>query len=345
MGKYFQVCLYVLVFQFTVSAQEKDSVNSPKKEPKIEYMGQYITLKLTQNSDIEGIAVKTPTNKIELNPNISSVTRLSVNYKFISFSLRYVPKFLTGNDDVKLRGKTKGGGFDFGFNFKHWLQHFSYTKTRGYYLENTSDYITTWKPGDPYIQFPDLLYKNFEGITAYNFNPDYSVNAVSSQSERQLKSAGSFIPHFLYRYYIIDDRTPLTGTNTSQKAKTLEFLIGAGYYHTFVLKQNFYFALGLTPAFGVNFLNLTTRFPTGYVHTKQTNTIFRLDGQAGLGYNGERFFAGVYSKLSTESYNQQKTSAVTSDARVAYQIFVGYRLKAPKFLQQNVQRAMDLIKL
>jgi Domain of unknown function (DUF4421) len=190
-----------------------------------------------------------------------------------------------------------------------------------------------------------LVYQNFEGVTAYNFNPDYSVNAVSTQSERQLKSAGSFIPHFRYRYYITDDRTPLTGTNSSQKAKTLEFMIGAGYYHTFVLKKNFYFALGATPSFGVNFLHLTTRLPSGYDHTKQTNALFRIDGQAGLGYNGERFFAGVYSKLSTESYNQQRTSAVTSSSRIAYQVFIGYRLKAPKFLQENVQKAMNLIKL
>lgn len=337
--------LSIFLSQLNSQAQESDSVAPVKKEAAIEYMGKYITLKLTQNSDIEGLAVITPSNKIVLNPNISSVTRFSANYKFLSFSFRYIPKFLTGNNDLALRGKTKGTGYDFAFNFKHWLQHLSYTKTKGYYLENTSDYINNWKPGDPYIQFPLLVYQNFEGKTAYNFNPDYSVNAISSQSERQLRSAGSFIPHFQYRYYIIDDKTALTGTNTTQKSKTWELLLGAGYNYTFVLKKNFYLAMGLTPSFGLNFINLTTRFPTGYVHTNQTNAIFRIDGQAGLGFNGERFFAGVYSKLATESYNQQHTNAVTSNSRLAFQVFVGYRLKAPKFLQEQVQKSLDLIKL
>lgn len=345
MNQRFLLFFGLILFQLNSQAQEKDSVAPVKKEAAIEPMGKYITLKLTQNSDIEGLSVITPSNKIVLNPNINSVTRLSANYKFLSFSFRYIPKFLTGNNDLALRGKTKGTGYDFGFNFKHWMQQLSYTKTKGYYLDNTSDYISNWKPGDPYIQFPLLVYQNFEGKTAYNFNTDYSVNAVSTQSERQLRSAGSFIPHFQYRYYIIDDKTPLTGTTTTQKTKTWELLLGTGYNHTLVLNKNCYLALGITPSFGLNFLSLTTRFPSGYVHTHQTNAIFRIDAQAGLGYNGERFFAGIYSKMATESYNQQHSNAVTSNSRLAFQVFIGYRLKAPKFLQEQVQKALDLIKL
>ncbi len=325
--------------------QQKDTLRFYNPAKSIEYMNQYITLKFTQNSDIETLAVITNPNEIHLSPNAKSTSRLSFNYKFISCSVEFIPKFLAENYDDAIKGKTSGTGYGLNLNFNHWMQELSYTKTKGYYLENTSDYDVNWRPGDPYTQFPELVYQNFQGITAYNFNQNFSVNAISSQSERQLKSAGSFIPHLIYRYYIIDDRsTPVSGGST-QKSNNFELAVGAGYYYTFVVKNNFYFSLGLTPSGGIVFTNLTTRFPSGNVVTKQQNAIFRLDGRTGLGYNGERFFTGLYMKLSGSTYKQEKSSAINEDERVAFQAFLGYRLRAPGWLKENVKSISDKVPL
>lgn len=70
-------------------------------------------------------------------------------------------------------GKTRIRGFSAGFNFRHWQQSFSYNRTKGYYLENTAAYRTNWTPDQPYIQFPDLVFKQYQGTTAYNFNPGF----------------------------------------------------------------------------------------------------------------------------------------------------------------------------
>lgn len=329
------VLLIVPAFLFSQGKATDTAVSIPLDQW-IEPMDKYLTLKLTQSSDIETLGVETNTNKIQLSPNTKTSTRLAFSYKFISFSLKYTAKFLPGNDDDLTRGKSKSGGFGFGFNFKHWQQELSYTKTRGYYLENTADYDPNWSSGKPYIQFPELVYKNYEGITAYNFNPNFSVNAIATQSARQLKSAGSFIPHALYRYYITDDRTVLTGNRFTQKANNFEFLLGAGYYYNFVAKQKFYIALGLTPGVGIVFTNLTTRSVSESFQTKQNNAIFRIDGRAGIGYNGQRFFTGAYMRISASSYKQGNTSVVTENDRVVFQGFVGYRLNAPKWMQKNV---------
>jgi hypothetical protein len=72
------------------------------------------------------------------------------------------------------------------------------------------------------------------------------------------------------------------------------------------------------------------------VVTKQQNAIFRVDGRAGIGYNGRRFFTGAYMKIAGSSYKQGNTSVVTDNDRVVFQGFVGYRLNAPKWLQNNV---------
>jgi hypothetical protein len=152
------------------------------------------------------------------------------------------------------------------------------------------------------------------------------------------------MPEFLYRYYIIDDKRELTGSNTSQKSNNWELLLGAGYYHTFVLKRSFYISLGLTPAAGFIFTWLTTRSATASQTDNQQNFIFRWDTRLGLGYNGERFFTGLYTRAFGASYNQQST-VINSEARITAQLFLGYRFNAPKWLRKEVEKVEKLIKL
>jgi hypothetical protein len=306
-------------------------------------MRNYIGLKLSHTSDVDELSVITNDNDIYLSPNASSFSQLFFNYRFISFSVRYIPKWLPGNDDNDIKGKTKGSGFGLNLNFDRWLQELSYSKTKGYYLENTADYDPSWNEGDPYVQFPNLQFLNFQGITAYKFNPNFSVNAVATQTERQIRSAGSFIPQLLYRYYIIDNKEDLQGNQSSQKSNNFEMVLGVGYYHTFVLKHDFYISLGATPGVGTVFTKLTTRFPDEDIYTNQKNAIFRVDGRAGIGYNGRRFFAGIYSKIAASSVEQQKTSVVNQDTRFVVQGFVGYRLNAPKWMRENVDKVGKII--
>lgn len=342
-----------LLFLFTVNlffsgrqvqAQSTDTGrNTIPPDRYIEYMSNYINLKLSHTSDVDELSVITQDNDIYLSPNASSFSNLSFNYRFISFSIKYIPKWLPGNDDNATKGKTKGGGFGLNLNFNKWLQDLSYSKTKGYYLENTGDYDPGWSEGDPYIQFPELEFLNFQGITAYKFNPDFSINAVATQTERQVKSAGSFIPHLLYRYYSINNKEEPEPNQSGQKSNNFEIVLGAGYYHTFVIKNDFYISLGATPGIGTVFTKLTTRLPAGDVITNQKNAIFRIDGRAGAGYNGRRFFAGVYSKVSASALKQQKTSVINQDTRIVIQGFAGYRFNAPKWMRDKVDQAGKII--
>jgi hypothetical protein len=322
-----------------------DTLVKEGKGKYIEKITDLITLKLTLNNDIEKLAVYTDASDIKLSPNTKTIARLSFNYKFISISLSLAPKFFPGNDDDDIRGKSKIGGFGFNFNFTHWLQELSYSRTKGYYLENTKDFIPLWKDGDPYAQIPDLLFKNFQGVTAYNFNPRFSVNALATQSERQLRSAGSFIPHLLYRYYIVDNRTPRTATSTTQKSKNFEMVLGAGYYYNFVIRNSFYIALGVTPGIGYNFTTLQTRFPSGTEKTKSNSALFRIDARAATGYNGHRFFSGLNLNASAAKFRQQNTTAINEDTRLFVQLFAGYRLNAPGFLREKVESVNKVIGL
>jgi len=332
----------------TMAAAQSEHPDSAgqKKQQWIEHMSEYIQLRLTQSTDTEKFAVMTTGNSGTsqfISPNAASATSIGLSYKFLSFSYSFIPKNLPGNDDDDIKGKTKGSGYNLNFNFSKWQQVMAYGKTTGYYLENTKDFDFTWQEGDPYAQLPNLRYTNYEGITAYKFNSNYSLNAVASQSERQLRSAGSFMPSLLYRYYILDDRTPITSTNTTFKSNNFEMLLGAGYYHTFVMKKSFYAALGVTPAAGFIRTNFFARTATQTTETSATNFIFRWDLRGGIGYNGERFFAGGFLRGFGAANKQSKGStAINTDARLAIQLFLGYRLRAPKWLKINVEKVRYL---
>lgn len=342
--KHWLVKCFTLLPIWSLCGQANDSVKlSIPPHQYIEYMRNYINLKFAHTSEEDELSVVNDDNDIFLKPNASSYSQLFFNYRFISFSIKYIPKWLPGNDDNDIKGTTKGGGFGANLNFDKWQQAFSYSKTRGYYLENTSDYDPGWSEGDPYVQFPKLEFINYQGITSYKFNANYSLNAVALQTERQLRSAGSFIPHLLYRYYIIDNKVALQPNESSQKSKNFEILLGVGYYHTFVIKNNFYISLGATPGIGSIFTKLTTRLPSGDEYSNQKNAIFRMDGRAGAGFNGSRFFAGIYSTISASSEQQQNTSVINQDARLIVQGFLGYRLNAPKWMKDKVDDAGRII--
>lgn len=332
--------LSIVLTGFTfVIATAQDSTRTLKKAvpASVEPMSEFITLKLAQSSDLENFSLFTPTVEYQINPNSISQTTLSANYSFISASVNFAPRFFPGNRDNTEKGKTRSRGLALNFYFNHWLQELSYTRTKGYYLENTASFLPNWEDGDPYIQFPDLVYKNFQGMTGYKFNRKFSMNALASQSERQLNSAGSFIPQLLYRYYILDDRTKLLNPGQStQRSNSMELVLGAGYYHTFVLKRNIYFALGLTPGFGYLFMQLNTRETGGTSYqTHQRHALARIDSRIGLGYNGKRIFGGLYATAFVSSY-QETEQVVNGNARLFFKLFFGYRIPAPSVLIEKV---------
>ena len=302
----------------------------------IEKMDNYLAFRLSLVNDNERFSVDAGTTETKIYPNGASVLRLNLNYRFLSFGFKFIPKFFTGNDDDNLKGKTTGIGFSTGLNFTHWVQEISYTRTTGYYLDNTSDFESDWSKGDPYVQFPNLHYRSFQGVTGYNFNQLFSTKALFTGTERQLKSAGTFLPTLLYRYYIVDNREEPTANISTQKSKNFEVIANAGYYYTHVIQEKFYASAGASLGYGLLNSKVITRFVGDQVEVKQNNGVFKWDGRGAIGYNGERFFSGMVITAENRKFKQQNTSVINTDWRVYLQAHVGYRLFAPKKLRNTV---------
>lgn len=330
----FLIVTFLLICCLYTNAQTKDTIHLKIEDSWIEKMNNKISFDVSLNNSFEIFEVKTSSNKFILYPNTPTNLRLKFNYRFISFGFQFTPNFIPGNGDEDLKGNTKSFGLGTSLIFKHWFIDLSYSKVKGFYLENSDDYIP-WVKGDPYIQFPDFNYKGFALASGYFNNAKFSFRSLTSQTERQLKSAGSFIPVFNFRYYIIDDKSQ--GTST-QKSNNIEGSIGLGYAYTFVVKKKIYLSLGLLASLGYLNTKLTTRHPTGNEITNQDNFIFRWDGKTGIGYNGSRFYTGIYAIVSGTRYKQENTTAINLDTRVFYHLFLGIRIKSPDYIERQVTK-------
>jgi hypothetical protein len=341
------VCCTALTCIFTGAlSQAYDSTGSNSgTEGFIKDMGEYIGVKLNFSDDIERFELRSPPNVYyDIRPNSRMSTNIFLNFRFIGVSLGITPSFLPGNNDDDLKGKSSSFSLGTHLSYRQWFQYLAYGRVKGFFLHNTDDYIDEWEQGvDEYILFPELVLNEFRGHTGYRFNPRYSLKSTRNQSERQLKSAGSFLPVLSYRYYIIDNKVKLTGQNSSQRSDNLEMILSVGYYYNLVLKQKFYISLGLSPGAGFIHTWLLTRLPEGEDRESYTNFILRGEGQLALGYNSERFYAGGQAIGSWAKFDQAVSSSVIVDNRINYQIFAGYRFVAPGFLNKTADRAERLL--
>lgn len=329
----------LLFWSVTINAQSDDTSRIILEEGWIEDMGNRIGFDISLNNAFEIFHLKAPGTEFNIHPNIENNIRLGVNYRFISAGIEFAPDFLPGNGDRNSKGKTQSFEIGSSLILRHWFADLEYASVRGYFLENTRDFVA-WKEGDPYIQFPDLSYQGVSINSGYIMNSKYSLNSVISQTERQLKSAGTFMPFLSMRYYLIDDQS--SDVNT-QKTDNTEIRLGPGYAHTLVVREKFYASFGAFTGIGYQNTMLTSRLFSGNVQTRQDNFLFTWRAQSGIGINGRRFYSGLYAEVSGKNYRQENTTVMNRETRILYHFFLGYRIKPIPFIQKQVEKIESIM--
>ncbi|MEZ5145655.1 MAG: DUF4421 family protein [Bacteroidales bacterium] len=325
---------FILFYNFSV-ASSIDTSRIIREQGWIEKMNYTIGIKISLDNNYESFRVSASGSDISIYPNISSILNLGFYYRFLRIGFGVAPSFLPGNGDTKTRGETKSFYLDVSAYPRHWYLNFAYSNVKGYYLENTPEYIPGWSNGDPYITFPDLYFTGFSGTTGYYFNPRLSLKSLTIQTERQLKSAGSFLVNLNYRLYTIDDRSTPSPGGATQKSDNIEITLGPGYVYNLIIKEHFYASIAAIPAFALINTKLLTRYESEVIKSTQHNWGFRWDGKGALGYNGRKLFGGLYISASGLEYKQENTTAINFDTRVYYQFFLGIRINAPDFMNNS----------
>ncbi len=330
------IVLMLSLFQvMSVYAQSGDVSDSlVSKQP----LKEKISLKLETLNSAEWFKVNGNPGS-DLRPNSSIINSIGFNYRFASLSYQFLIKQLPSNSDNDIKGETKTNGLSFVFSPGQWTSDFSWVKTKGYYLKNTDDYISSWEKGYPYLQFPDLKTKILRLRMGRILNSDYSLNAVTLQTEKQLRSAGSFLPNLRLTHYSFDDETPLTGTNSSQKSTQIEAIASIGYIHTFLLSKQIYLSIDARPGIGYLNTNLLTRLPTEEIKTRQSSFVTGFNSDVQLDYNGNKYFAGLRGSYSHFDHRQgENTAAKITNDRSTWKFYIGIRIKAPEKLKNEFDK-------
>jgi hypothetical protein len=161
------------------------------------------------------------------------------------------------------------------------------------------------------------------------------VKALNTQTEIQLKSCGSLIPSLSYTYFLTDNKSNDTIQKSSQKSNNYEAVLNLGYYYTFVIGKRVYISLGVAPGCGASYTHLVTSFPEEKIYTDYFSAVFRMQERAGVGYNSSKFFAGADISMVQSVRNDNTTAVQLNASRTYFQVFIGYRFTAPRFVKKN----------
>lgn len=326
-GKYSKCVIFSLISGLffvsrLVPAQQTDAKTHSAISSNIIEMNDKISFRFEINNDIEFFEIKNDNIKYDIRPNSNTALRFSSNYRDITLSVQFAPKFLGNNNDDDLRGDTKNRRFSIAYNVDQWMHELTYFNIKGYFLSNYNKVTPNSKES---IKFPDMAYKGIRGSSGYRLNPDFSIKAITSLTERQLENAGSFIPSFVYLYYVLDN-VEFVEANFSQRSSNLELALYGSYYYTVILERDLYFSLGLNPGVGLIGSRLHTCNFEGTKTNGEHSMLFRLGTEFSFGYNGPNYYAGINTVFSSSSYNQKSASISTSKKTAFFRIFVGFRI-------------------
>jgi len=294
---------------------------------------EYFSLKLDAHNERDQLELATD-RAIVLRPNTDIRNRLSFNYKWLTLGISFRIPNLYGNDDGR-KGDTETSEFRFALNFDRFSVSFNHSDFTGYYIENSQDFDPSLPEGD-FIVLPDFNSRSTRLYVNYLTNKRFSLKSLTSLTERQLKSSGSFLPFFKTNYFQtnhgIDTITSLTGSDN------FELSLGITYTHKFVIVENFYVAG--TGSLGFGNLWYDTRSDDPTKSFSGSTPIVNYQYGISTGYNGNRFFVGaLYNQIFNDYSNNDRVTLNTQ--RNYVEIFIGYRFRVPKFLRKPLDWADD----
>mgnify|MGYP006073917097 FL=1 len=280
--------------------------------------------------------------KAEIITNLNISYGVVFSYKFLSVRLGIRPKL--SESELENKGETDRFRLRVKLLFDKWTHRFEYAYTRGFNIKNTNDFEPTTENSDFRIQFPYLTTNIFSGSSDYKFNDNYSVKAIESNTEIQLKSAGTFLTGLDYTLYFVKgtDQIKFENQDINNRESYTEYtgfspVLNASYHYTFVFHKYWYANIYGNPGVGIHFTN--AKFFNDNKFTSSNNTLVNLTFETGVsaGYNGKKiYFGGEFKyKLNGNKYDEDFISL--QHIKNNFYLFFGYRFKAPKQVQKPVE--------
>lgn len=208
----------------------------------------------------------------------------------------------------------------------------------GFYVPNPNQ-----SASDAFIKRSDIELRNTGLNVLYSLNKEkFSLKASYNYSERQLKSAGSFIiTGTLNTFRLQADSsilTPVNGITTTAPAfrqfRYTALSVAPGYAYSLIYKS---FFLSGVFSFGPAHYWLMDTGQDGDVQYDISINTFA-DARVAVGYNGDRFFGGM--SFITQSRNIHFDEINFVNGSYGFKLLVGYRFREVGIL---TKRAKDYI--
>ena len=341
----FYITILFFCSPFFLLAQEYSSVfDSIAKSEQNEYILKYhkqLNIKFDISNDVNNYYIPYEGTSANFVPNINIRYGLDFSYKFVSIRLGIRPKVSDKSKEDK--GESDNFRMKIKFLFNSWSHLLEYNLIKGYYVKNSDAILDLDDLESGYVQFPDLKTNIISGTSAYKFNKNYSVRAIQSQTEIQIKSAGTFMPSIDYWFYQIDGLKKTIYPNGEivlrenyNAFQGVNLILNAGYYYTYVYKKNWYASAYAIPGLGMDFYEETRYFQDSSSDRNISEIVLSFQTGVAIGYSSDRYFFGLAggNRTTNEKFSTEEIQFHTS--KNTFHIFLGYRFKAPKTISKPI---------
>lgn len=248
-------------------------------------------------------------------PNAPYGIGLGIAYKNISLSGAYGFDFMRD----KNRGKTKSMDFQYHYYGQKFIYDIFFQHYKGLFTEPQDE---------KYDLYPDIKLVQYGVFSQYVFNDKkFSYSAAFNQSQKQLKSAGSFLLGGAAYYNTASSDSSIV-FNGGHRLKNWQFGVNGGYAYTWAASKRFFISLSMTVGVNMGIENIDDRKSKVKVYPS-------LFPRFSMGYNHDTWsvgFSGVNNRVYILYTNPSKMAFDTG----ALQFNVIKRFgRAPKFLEQQ----------
>ena len=319
----------ILVISVSVFGQKKDTLY-------VENYSHRINIKISLELEEQALEVTNlnSLNNYSLRQNEVGKLAFSLNYNILGIKVGFSPDFL--KNDFDLKGPAKFRHYRLRIYFPKLYQQFYYYHTKGFYIKNTSEYNEDWIKGeDAYLQVSNLNTLEIGGETRYYFSNKFGYRAIFSNTERQIKSKGTWMALVKYHYSIIekpsDDYFVLND-------ESYNISLMGGYIYNLILDKNKYLFGQITPSVGLKYVkNIHDNINGGVDRDDILIHNIGLRTRLGLGYNSSKFYYGISVLITSTNYPEYSNIDLV-DSRIFASIHLGYRFKAFKGLERLFEK-------
>ena len=317
-----------------------DSLSS--LNPFIKDYSNQLNIKLDVTNEQVGYFFPYENGKAEIRTNLNVSYGIVFSYKFMSVRLGVRPKLSEG--ELENKGKTDRFRLRVKLLFDKWTHRLEYNYRRGFYIDNTSEFENDIENPSFKIQFPYLTTNILSGSSHYKFNDNYSVRAIESNTEIQLKSAGTFLAGIDYALYFVkgtdhvkSEDQVIIKRDSFNEYSGFSPIFNAGYHYTFVLHKYWYTNIYANPGVGIDFYNIRFFNNNDYISSGNTSMFLTFKTGISAGYNGKKIYFGGEYKYSINSEKFDNEDITLQPIKNSFHLFFGYRFKAPKQVRKPVE--------